>query len=79
MVGPKPIMYRVTRTLNSFAGSRWPTSCKAMETAMPTATKTTPPMKSNTVTIYFLLSVILCTGGQQLLGPGACPHFSIQH
>ncbi len=47
-VGPKPIMYLVTRTLNSLAGSRWPTSCRAMDTAMPIATKTTPRIKRRT-------------------------------
>src|SRR5699024_7398989 len=31
---PNPIMYWVTRTLNSLAGTRWPLSWRAMDTAI---------------------------------------------
>jgi hypothetical protein len=55
MVGPNPIMYCVTRTLKSLAGTRWPTSCSAMDAAIPTATNSTPAMNSTMVTRQFLL------------------------
>ena len=49
-VGPKPIMYCPTRTPNAFAGSRWPSSCSAIDRASPAASTRTPMMKARAVT-----------------------------
>jgi hypothetical protein len=49
IVGPKPIMYCVTLTPKSFAGTRWPISCRPMETARPTTMISTPTTKASTV------------------------------
>ncbi|SIN13009.1 Uncharacterised protein [Mycobacteroides abscessus subsp. abscessus] len=43
---PKPIMYCVTRTPKSLAGTRCPISCRAMEAAMPSTISTTPRRNS---------------------------------
>ena len=42
-------MYWVTRTPKRLAGTRWPTSCSAIETATPTTTARTPSTYSRTV------------------------------
>src|SRR5215207_3430594 len=47
-VGPKPIMYWVTLTPKSFAGTRCPISCRPMDRARPTTMMTTPRMKAST-------------------------------
>src|SRR6478736_303508 len=85
-VGPNPIMYLVTRTLKSLAGSRCPTSCRAMDTAMPIATKTTPRIKRTTGLMLGFASSWARVGyflgtsnGQTFKGPRPCPLFSIQH
>src|SRR5699024_182780 len=51
---PKPIMYWLTRTLKSFAGTRWPISCRAMDTAIPTAMMRIP-MRARTKVIGVLV------------------------
>ena len=35
IVGPKPIMYCPTLTPNFFAGTRWPISCRPIDSASP--------------------------------------------
>ncbi len=40
--GPKPIMYWPTRTPKSFAGTRWPTSCRPIESPRPISMKRMP-------------------------------------
>ena len=47
-VGPKPIMYCVTLTPKSLAGTRCPISCRPMDTARPITMMTTPRMKAST-------------------------------
>src|SRR5699024_12669729 len=42
MVLPKPIMYWVTRTLMSVAGTKWPISGNAMDRAIPATMMRTP-------------------------------------
>ena len=46
MVGPKPTMYWLTLTPNFLAGTRWPISCSAMDSATPMTTTRTPRTKS---------------------------------
>ncbi|MFC5127628.1 hypothetical protein ACFPRL_31220 [Pseudoclavibacter helvolus] len=41
-------MYCVTRTPNRLAGTRWPTSCNAIDAARPMTAASTPTMKSKT-------------------------------
>jgi hypothetical protein len=47
-VGPNPIMYWVTLTPKSFAGTRCPISCRPIERARPTTTTATPMMNGST-------------------------------
>ena len=42
IVGPKPIMYCPTLTPNFFAGTRWPISCRPIESARPITMITMP-------------------------------------
>src|SRR5699024_3617762 len=49
---PNPTKYWETLTLNSFAGTRWPSSCNAMDRISPTATISTPTQKSMTPPAY---------------------------
>src|SRR5699024_4885371 len=46
---PNPIMYWVTRTLKSFAGSRCPISCRAIEAAIPTTMMRMPSVAKTRV------------------------------
>ena len=41
-VGPKPTMYCGTRRPNFLAGTRWPISCNAIDSAMPMTASRTP-------------------------------------
>jgi hypothetical protein len=47
-VGPNPIMYCVTLTPNSLAGTRCPISCRPIETARPTTMMATPITNAST-------------------------------
>src|SRR4051812_12804273 len=49
MVGPKPTMYCGTRTPNSFANDRWPSSCRAMEARSPKKKTTMPTTNSKLI------------------------------
>ena len=56
-------MYWVTLTPNRFAGTRWPTSCRAIEAARPTTTIRMPTTYINDVGHRAV------TSGQHLVGP----------
>ncbi len=48
-VRPKPTMYWLTLKPNSFAGTRWPTSCSAIDASRTIANATMPATASKSI------------------------------